>query len=554
MISDKGFKNKKWDITFLRKVVRSMRRFVNPGNAAFEVAVNSQIYVDKTGLLAYTNSVINTKQALICSSRPRRFGKSITADMLCAYYSRGCDSDSIFASYEIAKSDSYRKHLNQYDVIYLDIQWCMMDAGSAEQTVSYLNYHVIEELKEIYPQILLDGIRTAYGAMSCINAQTGVKFIVIIDEWDVLIRDEAANEAVLQDYINFLRGMFKGSEPTKFIALAYLTGILPIKKLKTQSALNNFMQFTMITPGVLARYIGFTEEEVGKLCEQFGVDFREVKRWYDGYELGDYHVYNPNAVVNVIINKSFQSYWSQTGTYESIVPFINMNFDGLKSAVIEMLSGATTQINVNSFQNDMVSFADKDDVLTLLVHLGYLAYNQNMQYAYIPNEEIRQELLFAVRRKKWSELNLFLQDSEELLDVTLDLDEEATAEKIEKIHTEYVSAIQYNNENSLSCVLSIAYLSAMQYYFKPIRELPTGRGFADFVFIPKKEYANEYPALVTELKWNKNAQTALNQIKEKQYPQSLLQYTGQILLIGINYDKKTKEHSCKIERFERVLQ
>ena len=265
-------------------------------------------------------------------------------------------------------------------------------------------------------------------------------------------------------------------------------------------------------------------------------------------------MYNPNAVVNAMINKSFQSYWSQTGTYESIVPFINMNFDGLKTAVIEMLSGATTQINVNSFQNDMVSFVDKDDVLTLLVHLGYLAYNQNMQYAYIPNEEIRQELLFAVRRKKWSELNLFLQDSEELLDATLDLDEELTAEKIEKIHTEYVSAIQYNNENSLSCVLSIAYLSAMQYYFKPIRELPTGRGFADFVFIPKKEYANEYSALVTELKWNKNAQTALNQIKEKQHPQSLLQYTGQILLIGINYDKKTKEHSCKIERFERVLQ
>lgn len=159
------------------------------------------------------------------------------------------------------------------------------------------------------------------------------------------------------------------------------------------------MQFTMITPGVLARYIGFTEEEVGKLCEQFGVDFREVKRWYDGYELGDYHVYNPNAVVNAMINKSFQSYWSQTGTYESIVPFINMNFDGLKTAVIEMLSGSTTQINVNSFQNDMVNFVDKDDVLTLLVHLGYLAYNQNMQYAYIPNEEIRQELLFAVRRK-----------------------------------------------------------------------------------------------------------------------------------------------------------
>ena len=531
-----------------------MGRFLNPDNGAFSEAVNSEIYIDKTRLLEYINRVINTTSKFICNSRPRRFGKSMTADMLSAYYSRGCDSKELFKNYEISTVSSYEKNLNKYDVIHFDVQWCMMDAEDTDHVVDYINEGILQELREAYGQIIPDAVRTAYGAMSYIKAATGNKFVVIIDEWDVLIRDEAANEAVLQDYINFLRGMFKGSEPTKFIALAYLTGILPIKKLKTQSALNNFMQFTMITPGVLARYIGFTEEEVGKLCEQFGVDFREVKRWYDGYELGDYHVYNPNAVVNAMINKSFQSYWSQTGTYESIVPFINMNFDGLKTAVIEMLSGATAQINVNSFQNDMVNFVDKDDVLTLLVHLGYLAYNQNMQYAYIPNEEIRQELLFAVRRKKWSELNLFLQDSEELLDATLDMDEEATAEKIEKIHTEYVSAIQYNNENSLSCVLSIAYLSAMQYYFKPIRELPTGRGFSDFVFIPKKEYANEYPALVTELKWNKNAQTALNQIKEKQYPQSLLQYTGQILLIGINYDKKTKEHSCKIERFERVLQ
>ena len=528
--------------------------FVNSDNSAFQVALNSEIYIDKTGLLTYTNKVMNTLQGYICNSRPRRFGKSITADMLTAYYSKGCDSGNMFSGLEISQSPDFKEHLNRYDVIHWDIQWCIGAAGGADRVVSYITEKTIEELRKYYSEVIPSDPCSLPEALSFICNATKNKFVVIIDEWDVLIRDEAANEAVLQDYINFLRGMFKGSEPTKFIALAYLTGILPIKKLKTQSALNNFMQFTMITPGVLARYIGFTEEEVGKLCEQFGVDFREVKRWYDGYELGDYHVYNPNAVVNAMINKSFQSYWSQTGTYESIVPFINMNFDGLKTAVIEMLSGATTQINVNSFQNDMVNFVDKDDVLTLLVHLGYLAYNQNMQYAYIPNEEIRQELLFAVRRKKWSELNLFLQDSEELLDATLDMDEEATAEKIEKIHTEYVSAIQYNNENSLSCVLSIAYLSAMQYYFKPIRELPTGRGFADFVFIPKKEYANEYPALVTELKWNKNAQTALNQIKEKQYPQSLLQYTGQILLIGINYDKKTKEHSCKIERFERILQ
>ena len=529
-----------------------MRRFVNPGNAAFEVAVNSQIYVDKTGLLAYTNSVINTKQALICSSRPRRFGKSITADMLCAYYSRGCDSDSIFASYEIAKSDSYKKYLNQYDVIYLDIQWCMMDAGSAEQTVSYLNYHVIEELKEIYPQILLDGIRTAYGAMSCINAQTGVKFIVIIDEWDVLIRDEAANKKVQEKYINFLRAMFKGTEPTKYIQLAYLTGILPIKKEKTQSALNNFDEFTMLDAGVMAPYIGFTEAEVKDLCERYHRDFEKVKYWYDGYLLEDYQVYNPKAVVSVCVRGRFRSYWSETASYEAIVPFINMNYDGLKNAIIEILSGASIKVNTAAFKNDTVNIQSKDDVLTYLIHLGYLGYNQNRRTAFVPNEEIRQELTMAVESRKWNEMITFQQESEHLLEATLDMDEEAVEEGIEKIHTEYVSNIQYNNENSLSSVLAIAYLSSMEYYFKPVRELPTGRGFADFVFIPKPEYVSSYPALVVELKWNKNVKTALQQIKEKQYPDSVLDYTGDILLVGINYDKKTKEHQCLIEKYEKL--
>ena len=525
-----------------------MGSYLNPGSKGFQ----SEIYVDKTGLIEKTNAVLDTRQKFLCVSRPRRFGKSMAADMLAAYYERGEDADLLFRSLKISKAESYRAHLNQYDVIYLDIQWCMMDAGSAEQTVSYLNYHVIEELKEIYPQILPDGIRTAYGAMSCINAQTGVKFIVIIDEWDVLIRDEAANKKVQEKYINFLRAMFKGTEPTKYIQLAYLTGILPIKKEKTQSALNNFDEFTMLDAGVMAPYIGFTEAEVKDLCERYHRDFEKVKYWYDGYLLEDYQVYNPKAVVSVCVRGRFRSYWSETASYEAIVPFINMNYDGLKNAIIEILSGASIKVNTAAFKNDTVNIQSKDDVLTYLIHLGYLGYNQNRRTAFVPNEEIRQELTTAVESRKWNEMITFQQESEHLLEATLDMDEEAVEEGIEKIHTEYVSNIQYNNENSLSSVLAIAYLSSMEYYFKPVRELPTGRGFADFVFIPKPEYVSSYPALVVELKWNKNAETALQQIKEKQYPDSVLDYTGDILLVGINYDKKTKEHQCLIEKYEKL--
>ena len=528
-----------------------MGMFVNPDNLAFQAALNAKIYVDKSGILNYTNSVLGSTDAFICNSRPRRFGKSVTANMLTAYYSKGCDSEEMFSRLKISQAEDFRKHLNQYDVIHWDIQWCMGPANGPEKVVSYISEKTILELREYYPDVLPAENHSLAETLARINTVTGRKFIVIIDEWDVLIRDEAAKEDIKNEYIRFLRGIFKGTEPTKYIQLAYLTGILPIKKEKTQSALNNFDEFTMVSPSILAQYIGFTEAEVQKLSDKYHQDFDKVKKWYDGYLLKDYQVYNPRAVVSVMLRGEFRSYWSETASYDVIVPLINMNYDGLKTAVIEMLSGAEVKVNVAAFQNDTEDIKSKDDVLTYMIHLGYLGYNEIRKTAFVPNEEIRQELTTAVESKKWNEMLILQLNSENLLDATLDMDGVAVAEEIEKIHNEHVSVIQYNNENSLSSVLTIAYLSAMQYYFKPIREFPTGRGFADFVFIPKPEYKNDYPALLVELKWNQNAQTALTQIKTKKYPSSILNYTGDILLVGINYDKKSKEHQCLIEKYEK---
>ena len=534
----------------IRKGVWQMGRFLNPDNSAFQIMLNSKIYIDKTGLLDIINQAIDTDAAFICNSRPRRFGKSITANMLTAYYSKGCNSKDMFADLKIASSDSFEKYLNKYDVIHIDVQWFMEPGKCVDHIVASMQKAVIKELKEVYADVVDDEVISLPDAMSLITEKTGNKFIVIIDEWDVLIRDEATNQKVQDEYIGFLRKMFKGVEPTKYIALAYLTGILPIKRLKTQSALNNFKQYTMLSPGAFSEYIGFTEEEVRELCDQYDQDFSEVKRWYDGYQIGKYHVYNPNAVVNLMLDGTFQSYWSQTGTYESILPLINKDFDGLKTAILTLLSGDEIKVRTTSFQNDMVSFKNKNDVLTLLIHLGYLAYNQNKKTAYIPNEEIRGEFVDAVEENKWSELLQFENQSNKLLAATLNMEEEEVAADIEKIHTEYAPFIQYNDENSLSSVLTIAYLASMQYYFKPIREFPTGRGFADFVYVPKPDYLADYPALVVELKWNKDADTALKQIRDKQYPESLLHYTGNVLLIGINYDKKNKSHQCVIEKYE----
>ena len=439
-----------------------MGRFVNPDSSAFQVALNSRIYVDKTGLIEYTNSVLDTTNAYICNSRPRRFGKSYAANMLAAYYSKGTDSEQMFSGLRISKDADFKKHLNKYDVIHIDIQWFLANCDDADKVVSFITKSVLDELRGIYPDALPQEVVTLPDALSRVKERTGQKFVVIIDEWDVLIRDESANGKVQKAYINFLRGMFKGVEPTKYIQLAYLTGILPIKKERAQSAVNNLDEFTMLQADELAPYIGFTENEVKGLCEKYNRDFDKVKKWYDGYLLDGYQVYNPKAVVSVMTKGRFRSYWSETGSYEVVVPLICMNYDGLKNSIIEMLSGSEVKVDTATFKNDPAKIQNRDDVITYLIHLGYLGYNEDSESAFVPNEEIRQELITAVRSSNWDELIAFQQESRKLLTATLSMDEKQVAAEIDKFHSQYASMIQYNDENSLSSIITIAYLGAMQ--------------------------------------------------------------------------------------------
>ena len=520
-----------------------MGSYLNPGSTAFQGSLRSQIYIDKSGLIEKTNTVLGTEQKYVCVSRPRRFGKSMAANMLAAYYDRDCDTKEFFDKLKISQSEEYLKHLNQYDVLKINMQEFLSATQSMEEMLRLLQKRLITDLKNRYSSYEIED--NLVFAMQDVYANTHHPFIILIDEWDCLFREYEQDKESQKKYLDFLRFWLKDKD---YIALAYMTGILPIKKYGSHSALNMFMEYSMTDPGELAEFFGFTEEEVKNLCEEYHKDFDKVKKWYDGYLLRDYQVYNPRAVVSVMLKGEFKSYWSETASYEAIVPLINMNYDGLKTAIIEMLSGGEVKVNTATFKNDTVNIQSKDDVLTYMIHLGYLGYDQNRKTAFVPNEEIRQELTLAVESKHWNEMLLFQQESEKLLDATLDMDGDAVATQVEKIHDDYVSAIQYNNENSLSSVLAIAYLSAMQYYFKPVRELPTGRGFADFVFVPKPEYRNDYPALVVELKWNQTAETAMQQIKEKKYPDSLRGYTGNLLLVAINYDKKTKKHQCLIEK------
>jgi len=522
-----------------------MGMYLDVGNAGFQ-SVRKGLYIDKTGLIAFINGTLGTKDKLTCVSRPRRFGKSFATQMLCAYYDKSCDSRELFSDLDIAKDASFETHLNKYNVIYLDITWFISTVSDVKNTVSYLQEQVVQELCSIYN--VAEEERSLPMVLARIAEATGRKFIVIIDEWDALFREAKDNTLIQKEYIQLLRGMFKSSLTDKMIEAAYMTGILPIKKYGTQSALTDFREYTMVQPKKLAEYMGFTEKEVRDLCQKYGMDFTETKSWYDGYTLSRVDsVYSPNSVIQAIVNEEFGDYWTETETYESLKHYIGMNEEGLKDAIIFMLGGGRCKINTRTFQNDLSNINSRDDVLTLLVHLGYLAYDQETKEVYIPNQEVADEFKNAVENSGWEGISAALHASEKLLEDTIRGDAEAVAKGIDEVHAANTSVLAYNNEQALSCVITVAYYVARKDYTL-VRELPAGKGYADIAFIPRKH--TDKPAMIVELKWDKSATGAINQIKEKQYAGILDEYQGNLLLVGINYDKNSKKHECVIEKKE----
>ncbi|MCD8222061.1 MAG: ATP-binding protein [Clostridiales bacterium] len=528
-----------------------MGSYLNPGNDGFRAIRNSD-YVDKSGLIAYMNSTIEKSPDRLTSfSRPRRFGKSFAAKMLCAYYDKSCDSRQLFEDLEIAACATFEKYLNQYDVIYLDITWFISTAHDIGNVVNDLQNSVVRELKETFPDIARDEETSLPRVMSAIALRTGKKFIVIIDEWDALFREAKYDDALQKEYVRLLRGLFKSGPVTDMtIAAAYMTGILPIKKYGTESALTDFQEYTVTNPDILAPYVGFTEPEVKSLCDENNIDFDKMKQWYDGYSFENLSsVYNPNSVMSAIKRKNFRSYWTSSETYTSLKGYITQNLDGLRDAVIQMLGGGCVNIDISTFQNDVISFHSKDDVLTLLVHLGYVAYDGEKKEGYIPNLEVADAFRTAVKETDWKAVNQALARSDDLLRATIRKDSDAVAVALENIHSAETSVLQYNDENSLSCALTIAYYTARNYYMM-IREFPAGKGFADIAFIPRPN--SDKPAMIIELKYDKDADSAINQIKRNRYSGALKDYAGKILLVGINYDKtgkgkNAKKHTCVIE-------
>ncbi len=574
-----------------------MGTFLNPkadndsDNQFLKICKNrvNGLFVDKTDFINETLDRFEMDNNLIAFTKPRRFGKTVTAQMLACYYSKGADCKAVFSGLKVAgyagvkqingqeKAITYEEYLNRRDVIYWDMNTINDDFKSymsdkslhvdyVDDIVDYLQYVTLLEIRqnrefeEKISKAPLIGRKSLKKAL----VATKTKFVLIMDEWDLIYREYRDNETLQKKFIDMLTGLFKATDGLNCFSLAYLTGILPIKKYNSESALNNFKEYNMLMPGKFAPYFGFTDEEVTELSRQTGCRISKelLKEWYEGYKIRlydkdagtsrDIDVYNPNSVISAISEGRCQSYWSNTSSNAEAIRLINMNYDGIKDDIISLISGGRILFDFESFNNDMTSIENKDQVFSLLVCLGYLGcYEEGdfLRSAYVPNREIRSALSSIVRKQPWYNAMPVIRRSEMLFQAIRSLDAAKTAEIIGDIHNSpYVSVIGYNKEEALVFCLISGLMWCAESSYDSFRELPAGKGFADLVFVPKSRPA--LPIMIIEFKRDYTAEDALNQIKEQDYAARYRKDGDEreVLLVGLNYSSETKEHHCLIEK------
>ena len=554
-----------------------MGTYFNPGKTSFEEAVKSEIYIDKTEMIGFLNTIVSTKQKYLSVSRPRRFGKTTAADMLCAYYDREADSRSLFEKLNIAtksKSDNKQKwdvYLGKFDVIRVVMTRFFNKETAVKDALAKMQTLIVREIKREYPDKEYFDDKDLIQTIEDVYYNEDRQIVIIIDEWDAIFRIRQNDKDGQTEYLNFIRNLLKDNNK---IALAYMTGILPIKKYGEHSALNMFTEYSMMYPRQLAPFTGFTENEVKELCNSYGRDFNKIKDWYDGYKVKNVtpldpehkilketgsspaakslELYSPLSVVEAMTTGKIMNYWNKTETYEALAEYIRRDYDGLKEAVAILMDGGRIKIDTSTYQNDMVTFTGRDDILSLLIHLGYLGFDDETSEVFIPNKELLDEFKTSTKSSEWVSTFESFELSQKLLKATWETDADKVAKLLEKAHDKAGNKT-YSDEAALSYAVQYAYYAAQKYY-TAILELDSGKGYADIVYLPAPEHTDK-PALLIELKYNKDAEGAIVQIKRQNYPERLEHYKGNILLIGISYNKEVsnnapdfKHHSCVIER------
>lgn len=516
-------------------------------------------YVDKTMAIATINKSITAKNGskFLCLARPRRFGKTIAAHMLQTYYSKFCNSKELFEKFKISKDPSFIHHLNKYNVIYLDMSMYDINGENGKNFFKDFSDQTIQDFLDAFPDIFKENkVNSIFEAFKKVAVKTKEKFVFIIDEWDLPLR-EVKDKTVKKSYLELLRKLFKG-EYAYNIALAYMTGIFPIGKYETDSALNNFTEINMIrTSSDLSLYFGLNEIEVKEICKNNNIDFTNTKFWYDGYHFEQTDIYNPYSISRLVAEKSFSSYWTQTGSFNEVLNAINNDVDGIKDVILSLMVGNTIHdINIDTFKNPITEIKDKNSALVYLVHLGYLTLRkiaENQYDIYIPNEEVRREFINNIDSGEsiFNGFEQYFENSKNAAIALLNQDTKTVAKSIEKTHNIKVSYKDYNSETALRYVVKDTLFALEKWFYKPFDEIPSQKGIADLVYIPKADFAKTQPVVVIELKWDKSPKNAIKQIEDKDYFSRFKHMGKGFLLVGISYNSKTKQHECSTKLIEQ---
>ncbi|MCD8222064.1 MAG: ATP-binding protein [Clostridiales bacterium] len=512
-------------------------------------------FVDKTKLLAELIPLVREGTAYVAITRPRRFGKTVMANMIGAYFCKADDCSDIFDSLAIAESEFYREHLNRHNVIYIDFSKCTDNCQCYSDYIMDIQEILQDDLREAFPDVRFRTKGSVQEDLDRIFNHTKEKFIFVLDEWDSVFHKDFITEEDRKSYIGFLANLLKDQA---YVSLAYMTGILPIAKYSDSSTLNNFDEYTMATDDVYSEYFGFTDCEVDDLYQRYlarepkpNVSREDLEYWYDGYHTPkNKKMYNPRSVVYALRRNMVRNYWTATGSYAAVSDYISGNVDGIKKDIALLVSGESVDVNIQEIAAINMSLNTRDEILSAMVVYGLLNYESRSKTVRIPNKELMDEFAKVIMEDSsmgyYHELSLV---SKRILEATLSGDADSVAVALTKVHN--VSPIKaYNSEAELSLVVFFAYLSAIdQYEMK--REEQGGKGYVDYIFHPRNLVDD---GIIVELKMDKTPEEAIQQIKDKRYVRAFSGLPGEkvwhgkrVLAVGITYDSRNGDHYCKIE-------
>ena len=526
----------------------------------YRAVLNSPYFVDKTLLLEELIPLLCQEQRFVCITRPRRFGKTVMANMIGAFFQKGADSCDIFDNLLIAGKEDYKNHLNRHNVIFIDFSEMPENCSSYSQYISRILSGLKQDLSNAFPELDIDKEKSVWDILTAVFEKNGQKFIFIMDEWDAVFHMSFITEDNRKEYLQFLKLLLKSKS---YVELAYITGILPIAKYSSGSELNMFQEYDMATKIRYSEYFGFLDSEIDMLYERYTkntvnprITRQELKEWYDGYHTASgERLYNPRSVVCALSDGQLASYWTSSGPYDEIFYCIRNDLEHIRDDLALMVCGESVDARIGEFAAFSMDLKTKNQIYSAMVVYGLLTYDDGR--VLIPNRELMlkyDELLQT--EDSLGYVYRLAARSEQMLKATFAGDTDTMAEVLEYVHDREIPVLSYNHEIELAAVVNLVYLAARDRY-RVEREDKAGKGFVDFIFYPLRR--ND-PCMILELKVDHTPEEAIHQIKEKKYISrfsgklgELPQYTGRILAVGIGYKKKTKQHLCAVEELQRSV-